>query len=101
MYIVNTSFIIEPEIHDRWYHFFITNIIPLLRGQGFNEPIFTRVLTDNSDGHHTYSLQVPVTDTAEYQRFVSQILGPYSEFAHPLFEQRALHFTSLLKRIEL
>ena len=63
--------------------------------------VFTRVLTDTGDSHYTYSLQVEIPDTAEYQRFVSEAMDEYTRIAGPLFSERALHFTTLLKKIAL
>ena len=63
--------------------------------------LFTRVLTDSGDPHYTYSLQVEVPDTAEYRRFMQDVMGEYSAIAAPLFGEQALHFTSLLKKIDI
>lgn len=109
MYIVNTTFMIEPPVHDRWYDLFVRKFIPFLREAGFGRDdtqksqkiVFTRVLTDNGDPHYTYSLQVEVPDTAEYQRFMRDVIGEYTSIAGPLFGEQALHFTSLLKKIDL
>ena len=109
MYIVNTTFMVEPPVHDRWYDLFAGKFMPFLREAGFGGDdaqgqrriVFTRVLTDNGDPHYTYSLQVEVSDTAEYQRFMQDVMGEYSSIAGPLFGKQALHFTSLLKKIDL
>ncbi len=99
-YIVNTSFMVDPPVHGRWYEFLLGQVIPHIVREGFAEPLFTRVLTDAAHGHYTYSLQVQVPDTAQYQRFVRDILGEYTRLAGELFEGGAVHFTSLLKKIE-
>lgn len=109
MYIVNTSFMIEPPVHDRWYDLFVRRFLPGLREAGFGTDdsggqrriVFTRVLTDNGDAHYTYSLQVEVPDTGEYLRFMREVMGEYTAVAGPLFGEQALHFTSLLKKIEI
>lgn len=101
MYIVNASFMVEPAIHDRWYDLFTTKILIHLRAEGFEKVLFTRVLTDNGDPHYTYSLQVDVPDTGEYQRFMQDVMGEYSSIAGPLFGEQVLHFTSLLKKIPI
>ncbi len=106
MYIVNTSFMVEPDVHDRWYELFVGRVVPYVREAGFGGEsgrgiVFTRVLTDNGDSHYTYSLQVEVPDTAEYQRFMHEVMGEYRSIAGPLFGEQALHFTSLLKKITI
>ncbi len=109
MYIVNTSFMVEVAVHAQWYDFFVRKFIPYLREAGFGSNdtegqrriIFTRVLTDNGDPHYTYSLQIEVPDTGEYQRFMQDMMSEYSTIARPLFGDQALHFTSLLKKIDI
>lgn len=109
MYIINTSFMVEPPVHERWYDLFGHKFMPYLREAGFGgndsdgqrRIVFTRVLTDNGDPHYTYSLQVEVPDTAEYQRFMQDVMGEYSSIAGPLFGEQVLHFTSLLKKIDI
>ena len=105
MYIVNTSFMVEPVVHSRWYDLFEHRFIPYLRSSGFGTApyriVFTRVLTDTGDSHHTYSLQVEVLDTGEYQRFMQEVMGEYATIARPLFGEKVLYFTTLLKPIDL
>ncbi len=100
---------IEPPVHERWYDLFVNKFMPYLREAGFGgedaqkqrRVIFTRVLTDNGDAHYTYSLQVEVPDIPEYQRFMQDVIGEYSSIAGPLFGEQALHFSSLLKKIDI
>lgn len=101
MYIINTSFMVEPKVHDQWYCMLTDKFIPMLRDEGFSNFTFTRVLTNNNDGHYTYSLQVNVADMPSYQRFMEQMIGQYTDIALPAFGENALHFSTLLKRIEL
>ena len=42
MYIVNTSFMVEPSVHDRWLKFVTEKYIPALRARGFGKVVFTR-----------------------------------------------------------
>lgn len=101
MYIVNTSFVIEPAAHGRWYDFFTEKFIPFCRAQGFDNMTFTRVMHQKSDGHYTYSLQIHVNDIEQYQQFLQIALGEYSTTVSALFGEQVLHFTTLLKKIEL
>lgn len=106
MYIVNTSFMVEPDIHERWYELFVRKFVPYLQEAGFGTGesqrfVFTRVLTDHGDPHYTYSLQIELPDTGEYQRFMQEAMGEYAAIAGPMFGEKALHFTSLLKKIAI
>ena len=82
MYIVNTSFMVEPSVHDRWLKFVTEKYIPALRARGFGKVVFTRVLSVDAEDHFTYSLQVNADDM------------------EALFGQRVLWFNSLMKRVE-
>lgn len=101
MYIINTSFIVEPPAHNQWYEFFTLKFIPYLRQTGFENLIFTRVLTDENNAHYTYSLQITESTITDYQRFSAEAMTEYSTVAAPWFAEKALHYTSLLKIIEI
>lgn len=51
MYIVNTSFMVEPSVHDRWLKFVTEKYIPALRARGFGKVVFTRVLSVDAEDH--------------------------------------------------
>lgn len=55
MYIVNTSFMVDPAIHDRWLESLRKHYLPLLAAQGFDKITFTRVLPATAEEHFTYS----------------------------------------------
>lgn len=101
MYIINTSFIIEPPVHTQWYEFFTTKFIPYLRENGYTNLLFTRVLTDDNNPHYTYSLQIGDSTIVDYQRFAKDAMAEYSTVVAPWFAEKAIHYTSLLKVIEL
>lgn len=101
MYIINTTYVIEPPIHGQWYDIFTTKYVPFLRSAGFEKMVMTRVLSEDKVSHYTYSLQVEVDDIATYQRFMSDAMGEYNQIATPLFGESALHFCTLLKKIDL
>jgi hypothetical protein len=100
MYIVNTSFMVEYAVHARWLDTMTRHFLPLVASAGFPDIVFTRVLSDESEGHFTYSLQIPVSDMTGYRRFVHDLLSEYIAVADPAFGEQVLHFTSLLKRVE-
>lgn len=98
MYIVSTTFIVEPSVHGQWYEFFTKKFVPSLSARS---TVLTRVLTDSGDAHYTYSLQVDAIDIADYQLFTTEDLDQCVEFCANLFGDKVLHFTTLLKKIEL
>ncbi len=100
MYIVNTSFMVEYAVHAQWLDTMTRHFLRLVASAGFSDITFTRVLTNESDGHFTYSLQVSVSDMTGYHRFIRDLLSEYIAVAGPAFGEQALHFTSLLKRVE-
>ncbi|MEG1414128.1 MAG: DUF4286 family protein [Mucinivorans sp.] len=97
MYIVSTTFVVDPSIHGRWYEFFTTKFITTLQWP----VIFTRVLSAQSDGQYTYSLQVEVPDIENYQNYQNGPLDECLDFSLTMFGEKVLHFTTLLKKIEL
>ena len=73
MYIVNTSFMVEPSVHDRWLKFVTEKYIPALRARGFGKVVFTRVLSVDAEDHFTYSLQVNADDMEAYRLIVDAV----------------------------
>ena len=100
MYIVNTSFMVEPSVHDRWLKFVTERYIPALRARGFGKVVFTRVLSVDAEDHFTYSLQVNADDMEAYRLIVDELFAEYAATAGALFGQRVLWFNSLMKRVE-
>ena len=86
MYIVNTSFMGEPSVHDRWLK--------------FGKVVFTRVLSVDAEDHFTYSLQVNADDMEAYRLIVDELFAEYAATVGALFGQRVLWFNSLMKRVE-
>lgn len=101
MYIINTSFMVEPPVHDRWYEFMTGRFVERVWATGFEGLVFSRLLAEQNEGHYTYSLQIRAADISEYQRFMEVIMAEYDPMVGDLFEGKVLHFTSLLKIIEL
>lgn len=97
MYIVNTTFIISPSVHGAWYKFMTEKFIPTLT----QKRVFTRLLSEQVEKHFTYSLQVYIADMPAYKQFTEETLLEYQHFATEMFDAEAMHFTSLMKIIEL
>lgn len=98
MYIVSTTFVVEPAVHTNWYALLTDKFLPSIEGRHI---VFTQVLNEQSDGHHTYSMQVDVADIADYQSFRGEQLSEFIELCCSLFGESVLHFTTLLKKIQL
>ena len=100
MYILNTSFMVEYDVHDQWLDTFRNRFLPSLQEAGFSNLIFTKVISNDSEGDYTYSLQVPMADLSRYEEFNRDILGEYAATYRPVFGEKVLWFVSLLKKIE-
>lgn len=92
---------VEPLAHGQWYDLFLTKFVPFLTQQGFDEVSFWRVLTDDNNSHYTYSLQIRVEDLSLYKAFTDVVMVEYSAIVNPMFGQRVLHFTSVLKNLSM
>ena len=100
MYIISTTFAVEPPIHGLWYKFITEKFLPRLEQDSGESPVFTRVLSQAAEEHYTYSVQCRCSDIPFYNRFMSHIMADYTEIAEPMFGDKALYFTTLLKRID-
>ncbi len=100
MYILNTSFMVDYEVHDRWLDTFRGRFLPFLREAGFDGPVFTRVVSNDNDGHFTYSLQLPLPDLARYKEYTEEILPKYAATYTPVYGEKVLWFVSLLKKVD-
>lgn len=101
MYILNTTFVVEPPIHAAWYDIVTNKYIPFVRDEGYSIIAFSRILNAEQTAHYTYSLQIDIDDIADYQRFINDIMGEYTTITNPIFGEQALHFCTLLKKIEI
>ena len=100
MYILNTSFMVDYDVHERWLETFGGRFLPFLREAGFDGMIFSRVVSNGNEGHFTYSLQIPLADLSRYKEYTEDILGDYAATIAPAFGEKVLWFVSLLKKIE-
>lgn len=100
MYIVNTTFVILPSVHGTWLDFFTNKVLPQVKEQGYNVLAFSRVLHEQVEEHYSYSLQVEVDEIGKVQKYKKEIIGEYVEMAKKMYNEQALHFTTVLKVIE-
>ena len=101
MYLVNTSFVVEPNLLERWIGIIKQSYIPLLDKAGFTVAAFSRVISVDPIEHFTYSLLVEVPDMARYKELTEDLFGEYLAIADPMFGSGVLWFTTLMKKEDL
>lgn len=100
MYIYNTSFVVEAEVHDRWLTLVREKYIPFLKKEGFEQITLSRVLSVEATTEFTYALQVRVEAIPDYQRLAGELFSEYETIASGLFGDKVLHFATLMKVVE-
>lgn len=60
----------------------------------------SRILSPETAGQLTYSLQVRVAEIPDYQRLDGELFAEYETIASGLFDGQVLHFATLMKVIE-
>lgn len=100
MYIVNTSFMVDPAVHAMWFEMLTTKYIPFLKENGFSSIVFTRVISNDTPDHFTYSLQINISDMAQYKQITEELFPEYQTIAEPVFGSKVLWITTLMKIIE-
>ncbi len=98
MYLVNTSFAVEPAVHDCWLGIIKGHYIPLLMERGFEVVALSRVISVDPVQHFTWSLLVAVPDMARYTVLTEEVFGEYLAIADQLFGNSVMWFTSLMKK---
>ena len=99
MYLVNTSFIVEPPVHDRWLAIVADHYIPLLRARGYTVVALSRVISVEAPDHFTYSLLVEAEDMRRYHELTEELFAEYLTIADPLLGSRVVWFTTLMKKL--
>ena len=100
MYILNISFMVDYDVHDRWLEAFRNRFLPHLHTLGFTERVFTKVISNDAEGHFTYSLQIPLADLERYRELTEEVMGDYAATYFPVYGEKVLWFASLLKKME-
>ncbi len=101
MYIVNTTFVVAPETQQLWLDIIKDKYVPFLRERGYTSLVFSRVISAEAVDQFTYSLQTEVEDIPSYQALTGEIFEEYRRIADPLFGDKVLWFTTLMKKLEL
>lgn len=91
---------VDPSAHNMWFEFITKKFITRLKSEGFSDIIFTRVLSEQTENHYTYSLQTPLKDISEYNRYNDEIFKDYIDISTPIFGAKVMFFNSLLKKID-
>lgn len=99
MYLVNTSFAVGHEAHERWLEIIKRHYIPLLEQRGYRVSAFSRVISVDAAQHFTYSLLVEVPDMPRYKELTEEVFAEYTDLATPLFGDSVMWFTTLMKII--
>lgn len=99
MYIVNTSFFVNPQAQERWLDILNNKYIPFLKENGFSETVFCRVLSEDTPENFTYSLMVHIDDMGQYSRLTGEIFDEYKTIAVPLFGEDVVWFTTVMKKL--
>lgn len=103
MYIVNTTFMVDGSTHNAWLELVKGKFLPYLQGKiaaDNKKIVFTRLLNQENKAGFTYSIQTPVADMVGYNSYMQEWFSEYLEIAVPLFGDKVLYFTSLLKKID-
>ena len=101
MYILNTTFVVDPSQQDAWLDVIKNIYIPYLNEEGFVDITFTRIISIEPVKQFTYSLQVGVEDMGKYKLLTESVFQKYEVVASPMFGDRVVWFTSFMKKIEL
>lgn len=101
MYIVNTTFVVAPEAQQLWLDILKNKYVPFLRERGYTSLVFSRVISAEAVDQLTYSLQTEVEDIPAYQTLTGEIFEEYRRIADPLFGDKVLWFTTLMKKLKL
>lgn len=99
MYIVNTTFIVESTAQDAWLNIIRNMYIPFVQSNGFNDITFTRIISTEPTREFTYSIQVGISDMEQYNIFMERVLVEYSAITTPIFGEKIVWFTSLMKKL--
>ena len=99
MYIVNTTFIVEATAQDAWLNIINNMYIPFIKSSDFEDITFTRVISIEATTEFTYSIQVGVSDMEKYKFFMERVMVEYSTITSPIFGEKIVWFTSLMKRL--
>lgn len=100
MYLINTSFFVDPATQEEWLAVMHGSFIPSLRSEGYAIVAFSRVISMEAADHFTYSLLVEAADLEDYSRLTDDVFGHYQSTAGERFGEKVLTFSTLMKKIK-
>ncbi|MGL5637120.1 MAG: DUF4286 family protein [Bacteroidales bacterium] len=101
MIIYNTTYQVDPSIHDEAINWIKESLIPsLLKTQHLKNPRFVKVLTDDPN-NNSYSLQFEVDSIADLNAWYKQVGAEIYSSLTNKYGNKLLGFTTLLENIEL
>ncbi len=100
MYIVNTSFFVDPGVQNAWLGILTGKYLPFLKSQGCGILSFARIVSTDPVDHFTYSLITEAEDLQAYSRYAEELLAEYEQFAGLMFGEKVTTFTTLMKKID-
>lgn len=100
MIIYNETYVVNPEIHERWFSWIKANHIPAVLQTGyFSSYKILTVLNSPNEGV-TYCVQFITNDIEKYTAFSEQHLQPLHIIHNQQFENEFVLFNSLMQLIE-
>ncbi len=102
MYIINTTFVIHPQVFENWKKFIKQVYIPLsLDELKFDDVKIMKVMVDQEGGEVTYTVQLK-SQHKEYIDFYQQQIQPrlLREMSN-VFKEAVMQFTSILHETHL
>ena len=100
MYIVNTSFFVDPSVYNAWFDILTTKFLPFLKNQECEIVSFARILSNEPAEHYAFSLITKAEDMPGYQRYMDELLPEYDRLAQAMFGERVMALTTLMKKID-
>lgn len=101
MYKVNISFFVESKVQNQWLDIIKHKFIPLIIEEGYQQTTLSRVITEQQVGTaFTYALMVEVETLEHYKKLTGELFNSYVEISKPMFGERVLWHTTLLKNLD-
>lgn len=100
MYIINTSFFVDHAAQNVWLKIIKEKFLPFLESEGCRILAFTRVISNENQGHFTYTLMSEADDMGQYERYEKELLAEYHRLSSAMFGEKVTTFTTLLKKLD-
>lgn len=101
MIIYNTTFHIDPAIHDQFISWLKNDYIPAAQKDGLNNPLLTRILAKSEDGSLTYALHLYADNLSTAAKWSSGQMPAILSDAYKKWGEKMLPFSTPMELIEL